>query len=406
MIFTLLFFLFSTVFSYAKVELGIDSFLSSKSATALEGKRIGLITNHTAVNKNLFSTFDLLLQNDFGGKLVAVFAPEHGFFGHILSEEKVKNETFQGIPIHSLYGNTRRPTKEMLKGIDILIYDIQDLGVRSYTYASTLFYVMEEAAKEKIPLIVLDRPNPLGGIIVDGSSLEEEFRSFIGYIDVPYCHGMTIGELALYFNNEYQIHCSLQVISMKGWKRGMLFTDTNLSWVPTSPYIPEATTPLFYATTGLIGQLSLVSIGIGYSLPFKVIGAPWIKAEEFTQKLNDQNFGGVHFVPFRFTPQFGLYKKELCQGALILIEEPKHYFPLKTQHGILGILKSLYPKMVQSKLSSLSSQKKELFCKAEGTGTIFSLLIAEKYPAWKMMRYQTKGREQFLEKRKKYLLYN
>lgn len=406
MLFALFFFLFTSICSYAKVELGVDVFFTSKASLALEGKRVGLITNHTGVNKDLIPTFDLFLQNSCGGKLVAVFAPEHGFFGHILSEEKVKNETFQGVPIHSLYGNTRRPTKEMLRGIDILIYDIQDLGVRSYTYASTLFYVMEEAAKEKIPLIVLDRPNPLGGMIVDGSKLEEEFRSFIGYVDVPYCHGMTIGELALYFNSEYKIHCPLQVVSMKGWKRGMVFADTHLPWVPTSPYIPESTTPLFYATTGLIGQLSLVSIGIGYSLPFKVLGAPWIRAEELAQKLNEQNFGGVHFIPFRFTPQFGLYKKELCQGVLIVIQNPKNYFPVKTQHGILGILKSLYPKIVQSKISSLSSQKKEIFCKAEGTSLIFSLLSQEKYPAWKMMRHQNQGREEFLEKRKKYLLYN
>jgi uncharacterized protein YbbC (DUF1343 family) len=186
----------------------------------------------------------------------------------------------------------------------------------------------------------------------------------------------------------------------------MLFQDTGLAWIPTSPYIPEATTPLFYATTGLIGQLSLVSIGIGYTLPFKVIGAPWIRAEEFAQKLNDQGFTGVRFVPFRFTPQFGLYKKELCQGILIVIEDPKRYLPVKTQHGILGILKSLYPKPVQSKLSSLSSQKKEIFCKAEGTALIFSYLIQEKYPAWKMMSHQNQGKDLFLEKRKKYLLYN
>lgn len=294
----------------------------------------------------------------------------------------------------------------MLKNIDVLIYDIQDIGVRSYTFASTLYYIMEEAGKENIPIIVLDRPNPLGGYLVDGPMLEEKFRSFIGYIDIPYCHGMTIGELALYFKAEYHINCSLQIIPMKGWKRSMYFTDTHLKWIPTSPYIPEPDTPFFYATTGLIGGLGLVNIGIGYSLPFKVIGAPWIKGEEFAKKLNDQHFPGVQFVPFQFTSPLGLYKGELCKGVLIVILNKKEFMPVKNQHGILGILKSLYPDIVNKKLASLSKAKKELFYKAEGTDAIFSILSKEKYPAWKMIEYHEDKRQSFLEKRKKYLLYN
>ena len=328
-----------TISSYSSVELGVDLFFQSSLTSTLKGKRIGLVTNHTGVNKQLNSTFELFLQNQKGLTLAAVFAPEHGFFGHIAADKEVKSEKISGIPIYSLYGKTRRPTEEMLKNIDVLIYDIQDIGVRSYTYASTLYYVMEEASKKNIPVIVLDRPNPLGGNIVDGPSLEEAFRSFIGYIDVPYCHGMTIGELALYFNAEYKIKCSLQVVPMKGWKRSMLFAETDLNWIPTSPYIPEADTPLFYATTGLIGELGLVNIGVGYSLPFKVIGAPWIKAEEFANKLANQNFLGVKFVPFQFTPHFGLYKGELCKGVLIVILDKKEFTPVKLQHGILGILK-------------------------------------------------------------------
>ena len=365
-----------------------------------------MITNHTGLNKQLTPTFNLFLQNQKGLNLVAVFAPEHGFFGHLAADKEVFEEKIQGIPIYSLYGKTRRPTKEMLKNIDVLIYDIQDIGVRSYTFASTLYYIMEEASKESIPVIVLDRPNPLGGNLVDGPMLDERFRSFIGYIDVPYCHGMTIGELALYFNSEYHINCSLQVISMKGWKRSMHFTDTNLPWVPTSPYIPEPDTPFFYATTGLIGELGLVNIGIGYSLPFKVLGAPWIKEEEFARKLNDQHFPGVRFVPFQFISPLGMYKGELCKGVLIVILDKKEVMPVKLQHGILGILKSLYPQVVNKKLSSLSKAKKELFYKSEGTDAIFAILSQEKYPAWKMIEYNEDKRQLFLHKRKKYLLYN
>ncbi|MBS0628446.1 MAG: DUF1343 domain-containing protein, partial [Verrucomicrobia bacterium] len=177
---------------YGSVDLGIDYFFESSTCQALKGKKIGLITNHTGVNKNLISTFNLFLHNQKGLHLVAVFAPEHGFSGHIAADKQVSQESISGIPVYSLYGETRRPTEEMLKNIDVLIYDIQDIGVRSYTYASTLYYVMEEASKKNIPLIVLDRPNPLGGNLVDGPMLEESFRSFIGYIDVPYCHGLTI----------------------------------------------------------------------------------------------------------------------------------------------------------------------------------------------------------------------
>ena len=213
----------------------------------------------------------------------------------------------------------------MLKDVDILIYDIQDIGSRSYTYITTLFYVMEEAAKAQIPLIVLDRPNPINGLLVEGPMLNERWRSFIGYVNVPYCHGMTVGELALFFNAEYQIGCKLEVIQMQGWKRWMHFEDTGLAWVPTSPHIPEADTPLFYASTGIIGELGIVSIGIGYSLPFKVVGAPWIRAQEFATAMNAQRLPGVHFMPYHFKPFYGLYKEKQCQGVLIRITDP-HVF--------------------------------------------------------------------------------
>lgn len=395
-----------SIYCHGNVELGIDLFFESPICETLKGKKIGLITNHTGCNKHLTSTFNLFLHNQKGLNLIAVFSPEHGFFGNIAAEKEVGQDKIHGIPIYSLYGKTRRPTKEMLRNIDVLIYDIQDIGVRSYTFASTLYYVMEEASKENIPVIVLDRPNPLGGNLVDGPMLDKQFRSFIGYIDVPYCHGMTIGELALYFNAEYHINCSLRVVPMKGWKRAMHFADTHLNWIPTSPYIPESDTPFFYAATGLIGGLGLVNIGIGYSLPFKVIGAPWIKGEELAEKLNNQRYPGVRFIPFQFTSPLGLYKGEVCNGVLIVILNKKEIMPVKVQHGILGILKSLYPKIVNKKLSSLSNEKKELFYKAEGTDAIFTILSKERYPAWKMIEYQMAEKQSFLEKRKKYLLYN
>lgn len=391
---------------FGKVKTGVDVFFEREAPNSWKGKKIGLVTNHTGRNKDLVSDFDLFFRNDKGFVLAAVFSPEHGFWGTVSAEKSVDHEKQNGIPIYSLYGNTRRPTEEMLRNIDVLIYDIQDIGVRSYSYATTLYYVMEEAAKRNIPVIVLDRPNPLGGTVIDGPGLEEKFRSFIGYIDVPYCHGMTIGELALYFNTEYRIGCRLEVVAMQGWSRKMTFADTGLVWIPTSPYIPEPDTPLFYAATGLIGELGLLSIGIGYTLPFKVVGAPWIEEDRLAGKLTEMGFPGVAFLPFRFVPTYGLYKGELCKGILLRITDPSLFSPVKLQHGILGIVKSLYPKQVNGKIDSLPSSRKELFCKAEGSEIFLSLLRKESYPAWKMIEAGCSKNTGFVRKRKPYLLYN
>ena len=411
---TLLFNLFISVFvcfvstsCEATVQLGIDVFFSDGVAASLKGKKVGLITNHTGVDRELTLTYELFLQNQSGIQLAAIFSPEHGLFGQELADNTCKDHTLRyKVPVLSLYGATRRPTDKMLQGIDVLIYDIQDVGSRPYTYATTLYYVMEEAAKKGIEVIVLDRPNPLSGAVVDGPLLEEGFRSFTGYIDVPYCHGMTIGELARFFNGEYGVGCNLKVVSMKGWRRSMFFKDTGLSWIPTSPYIPESDTPLFYATTGLIGQLSLLSIGIGYTLPFKVIGAPWIRGQELSKRLNEQKLPGVRFVPFHFKPLYGLYKGEECQGFLIVILDPLLYKPIKVQNFILGVVKAMYPQIVEEKLATMTKLKKQLFCQAAGGEQVLSIFSQEKYPAWKMIQHQSDKRQAFMEKRKKYLLYN
>ena len=276
-----------------QITLGSDQLLDSKYTPLLKGKRIGLVTNHTAVNCRMESTIDLFKAGSKKGlfTLTALFAPEHGLTGSTYAGESIlDDEDEEGIPIYSLHGKTRRPTGDMLKQIDVLVYDIQDIGSRSYTYISTLFYAMEECAKKNIQVIVLDRPNPLNGLTVDGPMMEEQYRSFLGYINVPYCHGMTIGELARFFNGEYEIGCKLTVIPMKGWSRRMSFDETGLPWIPTSPYIPEATTAYYYPTTGVLGEFSLVNIGIGFTLPFKVVGAPWIDAKKFAQALNAKNF--------------------------------------------------------------------------------------------------------------------
>lgn len=399
----------STLFSSPssnKVELGVDVFFSQGMTRQLKGKRVALVTNHTGVNKKLRSTIDLFLDHRSEVNLVTLFSPEHGLKGHAYAFESVEHEKGpDGIAVYNLQGATRRPTEQMLKGIDVIVYDIQDLGSRAYTYATTLFYVMEEAAKRKIKVIVLDRPNPINGLVVDGPMLEEKWRSYIGYVNVPYCHGMTIGELASFFNDQYRVGCNLQVVPMKGWERSMSFKDTGLTWIPTSPYVPEADTPLFYASTGIIGELSLVNIGIGYTLPFKVIGAPWINAQTLADQLNAQKLPGTLFVPFHYRPFYGLYKGKDCQGVMIVVSDPKVYRPATVQYMMLGILKNLYPKEVQARIQGLESTKKSAFCKANGNEKMYQILLHEKYTAWKLILFQKEERQSFQKLRAKYLLY-
>jgi len=391
----------------AKVMVGIDVLMTSEYDSLLRGKRVGLITNHTAVNGQMKSTISLLKAHakSKGFTFQALFAPEHGLTGDIHASESVGNSyDHENIPIYSLYGKTRRPTAEMLKDIDILVYDIQDIGSRSYTYSSTLFYAMEEAAKHHVPVVVLDRPNPINGVTVDGPLMEEKWRSIVGYISVPYCHGMTIGELAKFFNEEYGIHCELTVVPMKGWKRSMTFQDTGLSWIPTSPHIPEASTVYYYPITGILGELQVVNIGVGYTLPFKLVGAPWIKAEEFAAKLNGQKYPGVHFQPFYYQPFYGRFAHEPCQGVLIVVTNPQTFKPVATQYLIIGMLKSLYPGKFQKALADAHQQQKAMFCKVNGTEEVFRIIQESKYVVWKLREVHQKEREDFVAKRKKYLI--
>ena len=293
-----------------KVQVGIDRLMEDEYVHLLKGKRIGLITNHTGISSALKANVDILKEasGKYGFTLAALFAPEHGIKGSAYAYQTIDaDKDIDDLPIYSLYGKSHRPDDQMLKNIDLLIYDIQDIGTRSYTYTATMFYAMEEAAKRNISFLVLDRPNPINGRTIDGPVLEEEWRSALGHINVPYCHGMTVGELARYFNEEYQVGCKLQVIPMKGWTRNMSFRDTGLYWIPTSPYIPEAETVFFYPATGILGELRLINSGIGYTLPFKLVGAPWIDARAFAQKLNAQKFPGVHFQAFYFRPIYGRY---------------------------------------------------------------------------------------------------
>lgn len=402
---TLFLALLSGTISADPVRPGIDVFIKEGYVARLKNKKIGLVTNQTAMNSELCSTLDILKANakdDY--KVIAVFAPEHGFYGRDRASQEVdQTKDPDGIPIYSLHGTTRRPTDEMLKGIDILLYDIQDIGSRSYTFITTLFYVMEEAAKKKIPVIVLDRPNPINGVTIDGPMLEDTLKSMVGYISIPYCYGMTVGELADFFNQEHKVGCNLTVIPMRGWTRSMSFQQTGLPWIPTSPYIPESDTPLYYPMTGILGEISLVNIGIGYTLPFKLVGAPWINALEFAKMLNSQKYPGVYFTPFFYRPFYGKFKNENCEGVLITVSNPLKFKPLATQFLIIETLKKLYPLPFKAAVE-LSHGKQEMFAKVIGSRKVWEHLLNKRSFVAEMRQLHQKEKNEFYEKRKKYLI--
>src|SRR5260370_15889157 len=282
----------------AAVELGIDV-LEQNNYALLRGKRVGLVTNQTSVDSRGNKTRLLLHQQC---NLVALYTPEHGLSGTEKAGRYVKSrkDPLTGLPAYSLYGATRKSSPAMLSGIDVLVFDIQDIGCRSYTYISTMGKCMEAAAENNIDFVVLDRANLLGGVRIEGTSVEPSWISFVGQFPVPYGHGVTVGELAKMANDRGWIrdHCNLTVVPMRGWSRSMTWTDTGLHWIPTSPNIPYATTPVYYVVTGMIGELNGAETGVGGRAPFEVIAANWVNAPDFTRYLRSLDLSGVIFTEF------------------------------------------------------------------------------------------------------------
>lgn len=287
----------------ADVMTGIDV-LESTQFAALRGKRVGLISNPTGINRRGEPTWKVLARAP-GVRLVALFGAEHGFSGQAGAGVEVPHGKHgpSGLPVYSLYapGPTRRPTATMLEGLDVLIYDIQDTGCRSYTYISTLGLAMEACAKSKVPFMVLDRPNPLGGQRVEGPGLDPKFKSFVGQWPIPYVYGLTPGELARMIQGEGWIEgrCDLEVIPMRGWTRRMTWNDTGLRWIASSPNVPRGDTPLYLVATGVLGEIGGLNLGTGSPLSFRVIGAPWLDPHEFTRHLKSHKLPGVRIDPLQ-----------------------------------------------------------------------------------------------------------
>lgn len=324
-IFIILLILCSLTTMAQRIRPGIEQ-LEARQFDILKGKRVGLITNPTGIDSKLKSTIDILNEAEIVN-LVALFGPEHGVRGDHAAGDYVENfnDPKTGIPVYSMYGKTRKPTPEMLKNIDVLVYDIQDIGSRSYTYISTLGLAMEAAAENNIEFVVLDRPNPLGGIKMEGLLTEPEFVSFVSQFPIPYVHGLTVGELARYLNEEgllsNGVKCKLTVVPMRGWKRKMTFDQTGLPWVLTSPHIPHEYSPWFYPVSGILGELYVMSIGVGYTLPFQLFAAEWIDAEKLSENLNTLNIPGLFFRPVHYTPYYSVSWGTMIHGIQVHITD-------------------------------------------------------------------------------------
>ncbi|MBO0798747.1 MAG: DUF1343 domain-containing protein [Blastocatellia bacterium] len=320
---------------------GIDV-LARDSFKLLRGKRVGLITNQTGKDRDGRSTIDLLF-NAPDVKLVALFSPEHGIRG-LLDQAKIGDSTDEktGLPVHSLYGETRKPSAAMLKGIDALVFDIQDVGARFYTYISTMGLALEEAAKQKISFVVLDRVNPINGESVEGPVADADKLSFTAYHPLPVRYGMTVGELALLFNSERKINADLHVVRVEGWQRSDWFDQTGLTWINPSPNMRSLTEATLYPGICLLEPTN-VSLGRGTDTPFELIGAPWIDGSRLAQALNQAGLPGTRFVSVRFTPHASVHKDVECGGVNILITDRKVFEPVLTGLEIAVQLLKLFP---------------------------------------------------------------
>ncbi|MDI6728838.1 MAG: DUF1343 domain-containing protein [Thermodesulfovibrionales bacterium] len=326
--------------SAKKVMTGIDV-LNSENFSPLSGMRVGLITNHSALDSAGRRTLDLL-YNAPGVKLKAIFSPEHGLSGK--ADEKVSStkDPATGLPVYSLYGDAMRPTEKMLKDIDALVFDVQDAGVRFYTYITTMGYAMEAAAKRGIAFYVLDRPNPINASLVQGPVMDKDLRSFTGYFPMPVRHGMTVGELAEMFNAENNIGADLHIIKMRGYIRSTWYDDTGLKWVNPSPNLRSLNQAILYPGVAFIEGAN-VSVGRGTDTPFEIFGAPWIDAEKLANYLNNREIKGVKFMPVRFTPGSSAYKNRLCRGVKIILFDRQALDSTALGIEIVSALYKLYP---------------------------------------------------------------
>ena len=395
--------IFTASVSAAKVKTGIEV-LRADGFKLLEGKRVGLTTNPTGVDSNLKSTIDILWEAE-NVNLVALYGPEHGVRGNVHAGDVVDNEVDKktGLKMYSLYGKTKKPNKEMMDEIDVMVYDIQDNGCRSYTYISTMGMLMEACIEHGKELIVLDRPNPLGGEKIEGCLVEDGYISFVSQFKIPYLYGQTPGELALYLNaTDYENKCKLTVVEMKGWKRDMTWDETGLEWIVASPHVPHGQSAVFYPVTGIFGEFGYISIGVGYTLPFEVMGAPWISADTLAEAMNALELPGLEFRPIYYKPYYSTFQGELCQGVQIHILDYEKARLSEVQFLVVQELMRLWPEKDWFKLCN--QKRFGMFDKVCGTNKIREM-FGKRYQWEDIREYWYKDVETYREASSKYYLY-
>ena len=393
------------------VKTGIEV-LRDRGFEGLTGKRVGLVTNPSGVDHLLNSTVDILF-NAPGVELVALYGPEHGVRGDLYAGDHVKDsrDEVTGLPVYSIYGATRKPTKEMLQGIDIMVYDIQDVGVRSYTFISTLGLVMEACGEMGIEVMVLDRPNPLGGNKIEGCYVEPGFYSFVSQYRIPYVYGLTVGELAVMINEEGMnrgqkgdqapARCELTVVPMEGWTRDMVYEDTGLPWVLPSPNIPFKDTPMYYAAAGICGELyGFMNIGIGYTLPFQVFGALWLNPERLKEKLESYGLPGVSFRTIWYKPFSGSQKGQLVKGLQYFFTDYENARLTDTQFYVMQAVAELHPDKKAFEIISGYG----LFDKVCGTDYVRKE-FQKRYNVSDILEYWRKDEEDFRTLSQRYHIY-
>uniref|UniRef100_A0AB33IZQ5 DUF1343 domain-containing protein n=2 Tax=unclassified Prevotella TaxID=2638335 RepID=A0AB33IZQ5_9BACT len=390
-----------------RVKVGIEV-LRDRQFKCLEGKRVGLITNPTGVDANLKSTIDIL-HEAANVNLVALFGPEHGVRGDIKAGDKVEDmkDATTGLPVYSLYGKTRKPVREMLKDIDVLVYDIQDIGCRSFTFISTMGLAMEAAAENGKEFVVLDRPNPIGGLKIEGNLVEPDCESFVSQFKIPYIYGLTCGELARLLNEERMlkngVQCKLTVVKMKGWKRSMTYGDTGLQWIASSPHIPQAITSYYYPVSGILGELGYMSIGVGYTIPFQMFAAPWVNASQLASAMNAHQMPGVTFRPIYVRPYYSVGVGEQLQGVQVHLTDYKEVALTDIQFVLIEEIARLYPE--HSVLEHADKGRFSMFDKVCGSKQIRRLM--GKNNRWSDVRaYWYKDVDAFRNLSKKYYLYH
>lgn len=393
----------------AQVKPGIEV-LRDRGFEGLQGKRVGLLTNPSGVDRQLRTTIDILRENV---NLVALYAPEHGVRGDIWAGGKVETgkDEATGLPVFSLYGATRQPTPEMLKGIDILVYDIQDVGSRSYTFISCLGLAMRTCASMGIPVMVLDRPNPLGGLKVEGAVVREGFFSYVSQYRIPYIYGLTVGELAVLINeeglnrgqkgNEEPLKCSLTVVPMEGWERSMTYERTGLPWVMPSPNIPYPRSAICYPCSGLTGEFNdYLNIGIGYTVPFDAFAAEWIDADKLKARLDSYKVPGVAWRAVHYTPFYGSNAKKLIHGVQYYFTDYEAAPLTLVQFYVMQAVYELYKKNPFEQ----SQGRLSMFNKVCGTDFVSSE-FSKRFRVSDIESYWTADVEDFRSLSEKYYIY-